>query len=136
MKNTIKYIILILSLAFFSFSIYYVTKTASNIEYDIANITYGESSQEEKVKLDVNEKTKMYFLHNIKIGLGKVVFVLEKEDGKIIEKYEVDDKKFTNKVFELEKGTYYYKFIRNARSGSENYRILYNKSKIISEICK
>lgn len=123
-----KYIILILSIIFFTFSIYYFQMHVHEIGLrPYNNLSSDKMTSNEEFILNVKKDSRVFLLHNAKIGAGYVEFKMTGEDGQLVDQYRLTKDSFIKKTYDLSEGIYHCIIKRDVEKNSEQFRFYYDK---------
>src|SRR5690554_3369973 len=133
-KTGVRYTILILSLAFLAFSIYYFQAHIFEIGLKpYTNLSSEWMTGKTKFVLDVKKPSRVFLLHNARLAEGFVEFKIEGEDGKLIDKYRIVEDSFIKRNYDLNKGEYYCTISRDIKNNNEKFRFYYDRRFILQE---
>ena|SRR5690554_878931 len=86
-----------------------------------------------KFVLDVKKPSRVFLLHNARIGGGYVEFKIEGEDGEILDEYKLIEDSFVKRDYDLSEGKYYCTIIRDIKNNNEKFRFYYDRRFILQE---
>ena len=132
-NKNIKYIVLIISIIFLVFSIYYMKTHLSDVGFNNSRPESDKMEGIEEFLLYVEKPTKIHLLYDATIGSGEVNLTIAQKNGGVVEEHSLSSDTFFNKDYNLGIGTYKFTIKRNVSHNKESLTLYYDKRYVTLE---
>lgn len=133
LNRKVKYIVLIISLFFLTFSINYMRVHIPEAKFEKYNVSSNSMKGIREFYLHVNKTTTIYLLHDVTLEKGEITFELKDSNDKIIEEYTIKKDLYLNKKIKLDSGTYRCTIKNDVVNNDERFKLFFDAKHVTQE---
>lgn len=133
LNRKVKYIVLIISLFFLTFSINYMRVHIPEAKFEKYNIVSNSMKGLREFYLHVHKTTTLYLLHDATLEKGEITFELKDSNDNIIEEYTIKKDLYLNKKIELDSGTYRCTIKSDVVNNDERFKLFFDTRYVTQE---